>query len=66
MRINEHQKKRCDKDVDSKGIPFKLKLCAQLKNKTECVHLVKGGNVLKYKTKINALSKPRAIALQLH
>ncbi len=32
----------------------------------EGVHLVKGGNILEYKVKMNALSKPRAIAFQLH
>jgi hypothetical protein len=52
--------------VDSERIPFKLKLYPPLKNKMEGVHLVKGGNILEYKVKMNALSKPRAIAFQLH
>jgi hypothetical protein len=51
MRINEHGKKGCDKVVDSKGNPFKLKLYPPLRNTTECMHLAKGGNILEYKAK---------------
>ncbi len=59
MRINEHQKKGCDKAMDIEGNPFKLKLYPPLRNATEGVYLVKGGNILEYKVKANALSKPR-------
>jgi hypothetical protein len=54
MRINEHRKKGCDKDVDSKRSPLKLKLYPPLRNAT------KGGNILKYRAKANALSKSRS------
>jgi hypothetical protein len=60
MKINEHQKKGCDKDVDSEGNPFKLKLYPPLKNVAEGVYLTKGENILEYKVKVNALSKPRS------
>jgi hypothetical protein len=46
--------------MDSKGNPLKLKLYPPLRNVAEGVYLVKGGNVLKYKAKANALSKPRS------
>ncbi len=59
MKINEHQKKGCDKVVDFEGNPFKLKLYPPLKNATEGVYLAKGENILEYKVKTNALSKPR-------
>jgi hypothetical protein len=45
-RINEHQKKGCDKVMDSKRNLFKLKLYPPLNNAMEGVHLVKGGNIL--------------------
>jgi hypothetical protein len=60
MKINEHQKKGCDKVVDSKRNLFTLKLYPPLKNVAEDVYLVKGENILKYKVKANALSKPRS------
>jgi hypothetical protein len=59
MKINEHRKKGCDKVVDFKRNPFKLKLYSQFKNATKGVYLVKGGNILEYRAKANALSKPR-------
>jgi hypothetical protein len=60
MRINDHQKKGCDKTMDFEGNPFKLKLYPPLKNAVEGVYLVKGGNILEYKAKANALLKPRS------
>jgi hypothetical protein len=60
MWINGHQKKGCDKVVDSKGNPFKLKLYPPLRNTTEGVYFAKGGNILEYNAKVNALSKPRS------
>jgi hypothetical protein len=59
MKINEHRKKGCDKVVDFKKNIFKLKLYPPLKNVAEGVYLVKGGNILEYTAKANALSKPR-------
>jgi hypothetical protein len=59
MRINEHQKKGCDKVVDSEGNPLKLKLYPPLKNVVEGVYFVKGGNILEYRAKANAFSKLR-------
>jgi hypothetical protein len=59
MKINEHHKKGCDKVMDFKRNPFKLKLYPPLKNVMEGVHLAKGGNILEYKAKANALSKPK-------
>jgi len=35
MRINEHQKKGCDKAMDIEGNPFKLKLYPPLRNAME-------------------------------
>jgi hypothetical protein len=46
MRINEQQKKGCDKVVDFKRNPLKLKLYPPLRNIAEVVYLVKGGNIL--------------------
>jgi hypothetical protein len=60
MRINEHQKKGCDKAMDFKRNLFKLKLYPSLKNAMEGVYLVNGGNILEYRVKANALSKPRS------
>ncbi len=59
MKINEHLKKGCDKVVDCQRNPFKLKLYSPLKNVAKGVYLVKGGNILEYKAKMNALLKPR-------
>jgi hypothetical protein len=58
MEINEHQKKGSDKAVDSKGNPLKLKLYPPLRNAMKRVYLAKGGNILEYRAKANALSKP--------
>jgi len=70
MRINEHQKKGCDKVVNSKRNPFKLKLYPPLRNTEQGVYFAKGGNILEYRAKANALSKPRnnhpLITLVLH
>ncbi len=57
--INEHQKKGCDKFVDSERNLLKLKVYPPLKNTIKGVHLTKGGNILKYRVKANALLKPR-------
>jgi hypothetical protein len=46
--------------MDSKGNPFKLKLYPPLRNTMEGVYFTKGGNILEYKAKVNALSKPRS------
>jgi hypothetical protein len=46
--------------MDSEGNPLKLKLYPPLRNATEGVYLVKGGNIFEYKAKANALSKPRS------
>jgi hypothetical protein len=54
MRIDEHRKKGCDKAMDFEGNLLKLKLYPPLKNVAEGVHLVKGGNILKYRAKTNA------------
>jgi hypothetical protein len=60
LKIKEYQKKGCDKAMDFEGYPLKLKLYPPLKNTTESVYLAKGGNILKYMVKANALSKPRS------
>jgi hypothetical protein len=63
--------KRCGKTMDFKGNPLKLKLYPPLRNVVEGVYLAKGGNILEYRAKANALSKPRSsrplttLALQL-
>jgi hypothetical protein len=59
MRINEHQKKGCEKDVDFEKNPLEFKLCPPLRNIMEGVHLAKGGNILEYNAKVDALSKLR-------
>jgi hypothetical protein len=59
MKINEHLKKECDKAVDFKGKPLKLKLYPPLRNVVEGVHIAKGISILEYRAKVNALSKPR-------
>ncbi len=60
MKINEHRKKGCDKAMDSKGNLLKLKLYPPLRNVAEGVYFAKGGNILRYKAKANALSKPKS------
>jgi hypothetical protein len=50
------EKKGCDKVV---GNPFKLKLYPPLINIAEGVYLTKGGNILEYRAKVNALLKLR-------
>jgi hypothetical protein len=60
MRINEHQKKGCEKVVDFEGIPFTLKLYPPLQNATKGVYLAKGGNILEYRAK-NTLHKIKHI-----
>jgi hypothetical protein len=59
MWINEHQKEGCDKVVDSKGSPLKVKLYPPLINTVEGVYLTKGGNIMEYRAKANALLKPK-------
>jgi hypothetical protein len=65
-----HQKKGSNKVVDFERNPFKLKLYPPLRNATKGVYLVKGGNILEYRVKANALSKPRnnspSFTLALH
>jgi hypothetical protein len=46
--------------MDSKNNPLKLKLYPPLKNATEGVYLVQGGNIQEHKVKVNALSKPKS------
>jgi hypothetical protein len=46
--------------VDFKWNPLKLKLYPPLRNIAKGVYLAKGGNILEYKVKVNALSKPRS------
>jgi hypothetical protein len=59
MKINEYRKKGCDKAMDFKRNLLKLKLYPPLKNTTKNVYFVKGGNILEYKAKKDAFSKPR-------
>jgi hypothetical protein len=59
MRINEHRKKGCGKVMDFERSLLKLKLYPPLKNATEGVYIGKGGNILEYRAKVNALSKPK-------
>jgi hypothetical protein len=66
MRINEHQKKGCDKVVDFKGNPLKLKLYLPLRNATEGVYLAKGGNIWNTGRRQMHYWSQRAFALQLH
>jgi hypothetical protein len=44
--------------MHSEGNPLKLKLYPPLRNVVEGVYLATGGNILEYKAKANALSKP--------
>jgi hypothetical protein len=46
--------------MDFERNPLKLKLYPTLINVAEGVYLGKGGNILEYKAKANALSKPRS------
>jgi hypothetical protein len=45
--------------MDFEGKPFKLKLYPPLRNIAKGVHIAKGKNILEYRAKVNALSKPR-------
>jgi hypothetical protein len=45
--------------MDFEGNPLELKLYPPLRNVTEGVYFAKGGNILEYRVKVNALSKPR-------
>jgi hypothetical protein len=57
--------------MDFEGYFFKLKLYPPLRNAAEGVYFAKGGNILEYRAKANALSKPKnsrpliTLALQL-
>jgi hypothetical protein len=53
------KRKGCDKVVDSERNPLKLKLYPTLRNAVEGVYFAKGGNILEYRVKANALSKPK-------
>jgi hypothetical protein len=44
--------------VDFERNPLKLKLYPTLRNAVEGVYFAKGGNILEYRVKANALSKP--------
>jgi len=59
MKLNEHKKKGCEKTIDDDGNQLTLKLYLPLKNTIEGVIFAKSGNVLEYKAKLEALSKPR-------
>jgi hypothetical protein len=61
FKINEHRKKGCDNVVDFEWSFLKLKLYPPLKNVAKGVYLVKGGTIIEYRAKANALSKPRTI-----
>jgi hypothetical protein len=60
MRINECQKKGCNKVVDSKKNPLKLKLYPPLKNAMEGVYLVKGEKILEYRGKGECILEAKA------
>jgi len=60
MKINEHQKKGCEKTMDFERNPLTLKLYPPLRNAIEGVYLTKGGNILEYRAK-NTLHKIRHI-----
>ncbi len=59
MRLNEHGKKGCEKVMDDHGNQLTLKLYPPLRNTTKGNILAKGGNVLEYKMKLEASSKPK-------
>jgi len=59
MRLNEHRKKGCEKGVDDHGNRLTIELYPPLKNVIEGNILTKGGNVLEYRAKLEALSKPK-------
>jgi hypothetical protein len=63
MMINEHQKKGCDKFVDSEKNLLKLKLYPPLKNTIKGMYIAKVGNIIECRVKANALSKPNNICL---
>jgi len=45
--------------MDSERNPFKLKLYPPLRKTVKGAYIVKGGNILEYNAKENALSKPK-------
>jgi hypothetical protein len=49
--------------MDFEGNLLKLKLYPPLRNATEGVYLVKGGNIMEYRAKANALSNQGIVAL---
>jgi len=59
MKLNEHKKKGCEKVVDDHGNKLTFKLYPPLRNIVESIIIAKGGNVLEYKVKLKALSKPK-------
>jgi len=59
MKLNEHRKKGCEKTMDDDGNQLTLKLYLPLKNTIGGINLANSGNVLEYKVKLEALSKPR-------
>jgi len=59
MRLNEHRKKGCEKALDDHGNQLTLKLYSPLRNVIEGNILAKSGNVLEYRVKLEALSKPK-------
>jgi hypothetical protein len=60
MKFNGYRKKGCEKAVDDdENHQLALKLYLPLKNKVKGIILVKDGNALEYKVKLEPLSKPR-------
>jgi hypothetical protein len=58
MRLNEHWKKGCKKVIDDNKNQLTFKLYSPLKHLIEGIILAKGGNVLEYRAKLEASSKP--------
>jgi len=58
MKINEHKKKG-GKKCECQRKLFHIQVVPNIKNIMEGVHCARGGNILEYLVKKNALSKPR-------
>jgi hypothetical protein len=54
MRLNEHWKKGCKKMINDNKNQQTFKLYLPLKNVTKGIIHAKGGNVLKYRAKLEA------------
>ncbi len=59
MRLNDNRKKGCEKAMDDHGNQLTFKLYLPFRNTAENSILAKGGNVLEYKMKLEASSKPK-------